>query len=424
MKISKIKTVTNYILIILLLFYNCNPFFLLTGKTLWVFIFVLLAIITMSRGKNLLYIKLVLVLAISWLLIIIQGLVFQGFTPAAIYQPIMILFTPFLVYTIMGISYYRYLFNIIFFIAIYTSIIYGLQIISPGFDRFMTRSFESIFPYSWADWPRSILIYSAPRESGYLIPRNSGMFHEPGAYSIYLVFAIIINTMQKKSTFNKSNVFLSIVILTTFSTAGYIMLFVLWSYSIWNLKINIFLKSLSLVIFILISLTVYRENEFLQKKVNEQYKTQNEAFESGEIQYTGRFYFFTKSTNTFLSSPIFGRGILSVTSADNGKEGIVGLGFIGFLAKYGVFFGIFYMWYFFKGFSLFSRIFNISVFYTVLAFIVVNLGLLTQSFFFNIPFVLFFIIGLLGLQKKHPSGNILRNYRAGNRYIYSLSKPL
>jgi len=339
--------------------------------------------------------KIFLVLVAAWVLINVQSIVFGGITPAAIYLPILVFYTPFLVFSIMGISYFRYLLNIIYFIAIYTSIIYLLQVFIPGFNSFISKAFEAAFQYSWADWPRSILIYSAPRESGYIFPRNSGIFHEPGAYAVYLILAIIINTILSHKAINRKNTLFSIVLLSTFSTAGYIMLGCILAFSIWGLKMNIIFKTAFMLLFLSFSLVIFTKFEFLNKKIEVQYEADLEAIQKGEIKSTGRFYSIVQGAKTFLSSPIFGKGILSITVDEESQEGINGQGFVNLFSRYGIFFGIFYMWVSYKGLRIFSGLYDAKKFYVILVFIVLNIGLLSQSSFFHISFVMFFIVGLL-----------------------------
>lgn len=395
-----LKKIIFYLIVILILLYNCSPFFIVAGKLMWIILLSVLIISAFLFKRRMFNFKLFLVLIFSWILIIMQGMLFQGISPAAIYQPIIIFYLPFLVISLYGISFFKYLFNVIYFVAIYTSIIYLLQVFVPSFDTYISQAFINMFEHSWSDWPRSILIYSIPRESGYFFPRNSGIFHEPGAYANYLVLAIIINTIQTKKAFCKRNIFLSIVLLSTFSTTGYIMLFLILTYSIWSLRLSMIFKFLFLFLFLSYSLVIYEENKFLQNKIQDQYTSQNEAIESGQIQYNGRFYFFLQSVKTFSSSPIIGQGILYATAKGNERVGIVGLGFIGLIARYGIIFGIFYLWYFFKGFKNYAQIFNADKLYILLAFVVINIGLLSQSFFFDISFVVFFIFGLINIPKR------------------------
>jgi hypothetical protein len=339
--------------------------------------------------------KIFLVVISIWILIIFQYISYGGrLTPAAFYRPLWIFYTPYLVYTLMGVKYFKYLFNVIFWIAAYTSVIYLLQSFFPAFNNFLLKAFNAVFRYSWADWPRSILIYSIPRESGYFFMRNSGIFSEPGTYAIYLMLGIIINTFFTKQAFQRKNIFLAIVLLSTFSTTGYIMLFTFLCYAVIKLKIHFALKPTVIILLFIIGTIAYRNAIFLEQKIEGQLTTEVESVKKGEKNQRGRFYSFGMSMKSFLKTPVIGQGILTIHKYNVGETGSFGYGFIGLFARYGMLFGLFYMWNFYKGFSNISYIFQCSKFYQIIAFITVNIGLLSQILFFHTPFVYFFMIGL------------------------------
>jgi hypothetical protein len=360
----------------------------------WIILFVTLFLFNGGK-KKILNQKIFRILTAVWILIILQFIIYGGgFTPAMLYKPVWIFYTPFLVFTLMGIKYFKYLFNVIYFIAIYTSIIYLLQTFYPPFNDWLLEVFEVVFPYSWADWPRTILIYSAPREAGYLFMRNSGIYHEPGAYSIYLMYAILINTYFTKRAFHPKNIFLSIVLLSTFSTTGYIMLLFFYSYAVLTLNINLVLKPIFITFMTITVIDVYQNTEFLKEKVEAHYSTQLKSVEQDKLNQRGRFYAFGMSVKSFISNPITGRGIISALEYDVGKRGSFGYGFAGLFAMYGIFFSLFYMWFFYKGFLVMSWFNTLPKYYALAAFITINMGLLTQVFFLHTPFIYFYLIGL------------------------------
>jgi hypothetical protein len=400
----------NYFLVVIIILFEDSPFFLIGAKQIfWLIIFILLWLYNAGK-KNILNKKIFLVMFAAWGLIIIQAIIYgAGLSPAALYKPLLVFYTPFLVFTLMGVRYYKYLFNVIYFIAVYTFIIYLLHTFSPPFYDWLLYAFKSVFPYSWADWPRTILIYSHPRESGFFFMRNSGIFHEPGAYSIYLMLAIIINTFLTRKPLHKKNVFLIIVLLTTFSTAGYLMLFVFLSYAVIKLNIHFALKPTIIIPVGVLLINVYQESIFLGNKVEQQYEIESKALEKGVENRGGRFYSIGISLRSIASAPFAGRGILAVNKYDVGESGRYGYGFPGMLAMYGVLFGIFYIWFFYKGFITMSKIYQMPKLYAITAFIVINLGLLTQAFFLNISFVFFFIIGLFVETEKISNQQIVLN---------------
>lgn len=383
----------NYFIVVLILIYEVSPFFILLQKLyFWCLIFILL--LFFNRGKKILPEKIIFVLAIVWVLIVIQAILYNKFSPAGIYWPLMFIYTPFLVFTLMGLNFFKYLLNVILFVAIYTTVIYLTHTIFPPFYNFLIKSFNLVFPFSWADWPRSILIYSIPRESGYFFMRNSGIFHEPGAYALYLMLAVLINTFYNKSPFNWKNIFLFSVLITTFSTAGYIMLFIYLFYVIIKLKVHFVIKPIIVLPFVLLLIGAYQKSSFLDQKVNEQIETQSNLIANEEIGQRGRFYSFGMAIKSVANAPFVGRGILALSIKEQDLVFAGGYGLPGLLSRFGIIFSLFYIWYFYKGVKAMSYLILRSTFFTIIAFIIINLGLLSQAFFFATPFIYIFIVGL------------------------------
>jgi hypothetical protein len=121
-----------------------------------------------------------------------------------------------------------------------------------------------------------------------------------------------------------------------------------------------------------------------------------QAVKKEESMQRGRFYAFIKAAEVFAQNPITGQGILTATETESVAErASFGYGFMGLLARYGLLFGGFYFYFFYKGFEKAFLSSGLKRKDAIIAFIVINLTLLTQPFFLSIPFVGFFIIGYL-----------------------------
>jgi len=339
--------------------------------------------------------KIIQLLIAVYVLIIIQGVLYGGFTPAGVYKPLLYLFTPFLLYRLMGLKYFKYVFNIIYYSSLFTFPIYLLQSLFKPFNDMITKVMEFVLPYAWTDWPRSILFYSMPRESSFILLRNSGIFHEPGAFAVYLMLAIIINTFITRKTLERKNIILAIILLTTFSTTGYLLLALFMSFAILKSKLHPVMKYLIIFITIIVAINAYTSQEFLQEKIKDQYSTQTSAIEKHEAAQ-GRFFAFYKAFEVFKQNILFGKGIL-VANRPVGEEindSGFGWGFMGFLACYGIIFGSFYLFFYYKGLNILCVSNKLPISLGILFFIIIQAGLSTQSFFFHASFVMFFIIGL------------------------------
>ena len=390
------NNIFNYSTVLILLFINVSPFFLLIGLPYFYFGFmVFLGVFASLKGRLKNSERLIKVLLCVWGLIIIQCVFYEGFSPAGLYKPLLFFFTPFVLYRIMGLSYFKYLFNIIYFFAISTFPLYLLQSLSPPVNNFIKYAMYYVFPYAWTDWPRTLLFYSMPRESGYLLMRNSGFFHEPGAYSIYLMLAIIINTFLTRNPLDKKNIILVLILLTTFSTAGYVMLFAFMLYAIPKSKLYVPLRVFVLVFLLVLTTHTFRSAEFLQEKIFYHYSSQVYVIQSGEAT-RGRFFSFLKTFESFKKNVFFGKGVIEANSPveEDFKGSSFGYGFMGLFAKYGILFGIFYMWMFYKGLCKLCLFYNLPKNFAIVFLLIIHAGLSTQVFFFHTSFVMFFIVGL------------------------------
>jgi hypothetical protein len=405
--ISKSNTsdFTNYVIVVFALM-AVNPFF---GTIINVYKLILLLFLLLVATKRRIKVidkKIALILLVIYLLIGIQGFLFRGFSAAAIYFPLITFYVPFLIYKILGVSFFRYFIKVIYVIAIYTLPLWFLQCVLPDFDSFLRQAIHTVFDISWASTPRSLLIYTAAWSNIVFneslgIYRNSGLFHEPGAYGVFLSLAVIINTLLTGKMFSKKNMFLIFALLTTLSTAAFIVLFVFVSAILYKLRVNIFIRTVGLLLFFIVSYQTYINQEFMKEKIETQFEYQTYAAEFNLGIYSGqsgRFFAFFKSLKHFLANPLFGRGILSATSykatGEMHKFSSYSYGFMGILATYGLFMGLYYLYYFYKGLLRFSNSTRQSIIIVLAGYIAINLALSTQGFIMSTTLVLIFITGV------------------------------
>ncbi len=353
------------------------------------------------------------ILIALYVLIAIQGVLFQGFSYAVFYFPLITFYIPYLIYRLSGVTFFTYFNKVLFVMALFTLPLWILQSVYPPFDQFLRVAIELVQPLSWGSVPRSLLFYTAAWTDDIFnaslgIYRNSGFFHEPGAYGVFLALGIATNTLLTGKMFdNKNKVFIA-CLLTTLSTTAYIVLFIVLSTYLIKVKINPAFKMMVFFSFIIISIQVYQSEEFLQSKIQSQYKDQTYAAQNNfgrSEAYSGRFYAFFTSVNLFMENPVFGRGIVYATSekasGEMHAEASYTYGFMGVLATYGIFFGIFYLFYFFRGIKRIGLLSRQPAYFIVAIFIAINLSLLTQIFITSTIIVLIFIIGIYSGNKKN-----------------------
>lgn len=386
----------GYMLTLTPLVLYASPFFSLVDVRIKFAFTMIILVYVFLKGKLRDSKNIFLILITVYGLIIIQAVLYGGFSNAGFYKPLLLFLTPFVLYRLLGLSYFKYLFWIIYYGAIFSFPIWLLQILIPSFDRLLLKFAEALFPYSWDVWPRSLIFYTVSSNTDINnsigIIRNAGFFHEAGALALFLMLAIIINTLFTRNTLDRKNIVLSIIILTTFSTAGYVLLALFLVYAIPKSKMNPILQFLIFFIMIIITIKTYRSEDFLKSKIEEHYSTQLNAVERNETGQ-GRFYSFFKALELVKQNPFFGKGILIANRPV--ESGVYyDWGPMGLFANYGIIFGFIYLFYYYKGLKKMCLYFGLPKVLAILFFVIIQAGLSTQSFFFHASFVMVFIIGL------------------------------
>lgn len=389
-----------------------SPFFSLLQKSMVLYFLVFLVFIAFKRGVKLLEVKIFVLLLFVYFLIFLQNVLYSGMSYASLYLPLRIFYIPYLIYRILGIRFLLYLQQVIFVSALYTFPLWLMQSLIPSFDALLQTLIVQVLPFSWSVVPRSLLFYTAAWGEGVFnttlgIYRNSGVFHEPGAYGVFLILAIVINTWFSKNLYSKRNLFLMLVLLTTLSTTAYIVLFIVVLSDLIAKKINPALKVVSVMLFLFGAIQVYQSGDFLQEKVNNQFEDQIQAAELnvGKTEAkSGRFYAFFTSLQLFSEHPVFGRGIVysssEKASGEMHKDGSFAYGITGIMSTYGIIFTVLFVVAFYTGMKCVGSISQIPPVMQVFIFIGVNLSILTQIFILAVPFVFLFIVGYLNEQNE------------------------
>ena len=406
------KDIRNYFLVFFALAYDDIPFFTYAHKGMWFILIIMLLPVFLSKTNNTIGRKVIFGLVAIWIIAILQFLVFKGITPSIVYRPLMILFTPFLFFKIMGLKFFKYMFNLIFYITIVSFTLWVLQNSVYFIDILLNKIVEFLFPYSWDVWPRSMIIHTIGINSIEQLGlyRYYGFFHEPGGSGIYIVLAIIINTIFTKSLFGKKNIFLLIAAFATFSTTVYIMIFILIGFWLfWNNK-GVFSRIVTVGLFLGLFYLVFFRAEFMMEKIDNRFSTQMQLQDVNNKKVRGRFYSFFKTVEAFRRNPVIGTGFLSVNKyEDVNRESSFGYGITGVFAKFGVVLGIFYIVFFYKGLKtiLYLADFKSNKYFALTLFIIFQIGLATQLFTYHIAFM---IIVVYGLENKSLRNNAKSEY--------------
>lgn len=230
--------------------------------------------------------------------------------------------------------------------------------------------------------------------------RNYGFAFEPGTYSVYLAIAILLNLLRTHLNFRpKGNVqfyILTLALITTFSTTGYIALGIIIIYLIF-----IEVKGISKYFYLLVSLIgvvyIFLSVDFLYNKVEELYLKGQEidtvlerAEETGTSYSGGRFGGFIIGWDDFKQYPLLGRGgvtELTVGQTSGGRVGIIN-GIANIMSQFGLMgISVFFI-FLYKSAANLSYIFQSKAIYSL--FLVIMVG--ATSFSIHNQYIIFTII--------------------------------
>lgn len=124
----------------------------------------------------------------------------------------------------------NYYINILIF-SVFTSLVFYLASYNGTLERFMENSVAPLFDNPFVEeagykyWPNVILYTFNPKGEGLVwLKRNSGPFWEPGAFSGFLMVALLFNIIITGKLNNKKNRILILGVVSTFSTSGLLVL--------------------------------------------------------------------------------------------------------------------------------------------------------------------------------------------------------
>ena len=166
--------------------------------------------------------------------------------------------------------------KIMVWFSIISLVLYFFQLLVPS----VASSFFSLFPDTNERGYNFLYLYkyfySVSDRTFYIgLTRNSGCSWEPGRYSIMLVYAIYVNFLKYgKITFNKNLFILTLALITTFSTTGYVVFFFL--VVVFSVRKVSFTRVMFVLLF-LIPVGYYIYNiDFVSAKFEDQIGTYNE----------------------------------------------------------------------------------------------------------------------------------------------------
>lgn len=237
---------------------------------------------------------------------LIQFFVFGGFRLQSLLGTFLRLYLAYFVIKSVNFAFIKIYLDLIYFFTIVSLVFYSLYFIAPSFINNLVAIGEEYFNY--VKYIEGSNNYGRPNliifnfHGFELTPfRNSGPFWEPGAFAVYLSLALILSFLIDDTIITKKNCVFIIGLMTTISTTGVLLLFLILFYII-NLRYR---KSSLLYLFIPFILFYFYQfflnSDFLAAKINDNVNLANETT-------TSRFGSALADMYLFVQNPVLGYG--------------------------------------------------------------------------------------------------------------------
>lgn len=239
---------------------------------------------------------------------------------------------------LIGANFMNYFVEIIFYLTVLGLMLWVILSFFPGIYE-LSRTFSlqyirplELFPEHVRD---NLIIYTNEYWLKDLPPRNAGAFWEPGGNGVFIIVAILFNTILCQKLINRKNIIFFIALLTTFSLGSYV------AFSIFIYSFLIFVKKISFSTSVILMLLfgafyyAYNSYDFLGGKFERRYskmQTLENDLTYDNLDYrVGRNEQAILDIRAFLKSPIVGEGQFK-----NYKYGSSASGITSFLKKWGM----------------------------------------------------------------------------------------
>ena len=262
---------------------------------------------------------------------------------------------------LIGSNFFKNIVNIAYYGSIISFPFYILQLLNYDIAFSLVGFFQNSFDFlSWRNDQMANNIIFTINGDGAL--RNSGFMWEPKGFASFVIIAIIFRLfMNNLVLYDKKIIVFVLAIISTFSTTGILVLFLILIFYFINKKVVVLLSIFP--IFLIISYSIFINSEILYKKILYEISLENEYkmllkkkdYES-DVYSLGRTGSFLVDFNDFIKKPIFGYGFTRENRTQSAYVKLVRVnGFSDLLAIYGL--GIFL---FFYRYYVFLKLLNIK----------------------------------------------------------------
>lgn len=363
-------TTLDYVVVLLFLVISGNPITVFTSDWLYIIVSIILVIISLSTKK-----KIFDNFLFRWMM----GFVFVFICQAAVGELVSIpadinflskIYSCFLVASILGVKFrYVYMRVMVLLSLISLPLFFinyiGIEFSGIRFDRYV-----------------SLVLYNYIPKSQFIDMRNAGMFWEPGAFQGYILLVPLLYTnsiQQFYKTYKKESFILFLALLSTMSTTGYLTFGVFIFLVLFKNVKNPFLRVVSIVSIICISMWMFNSLDFIGGKIVSEYNNAM-SMSNGDISWT-RMGSAQIDLLNIARHPIIGNGFIMEQKYPGIGELMAGAGngFTGVINSFGIPLMLMF-------FITIYRNAPSEKSYFKLVFLVIYIMLLNGEYFLNYPF--------------------------------------
>lgn len=308
-------TKLDYFITTLVVCISGNP--IITNGTKWygviaAFIMLLICLIHRRSVINISFLKWLIGFI---LLFAVQGIVLPDISIPAEINFIAKFYAIFLAARFLGVKFRSVYFNVIYIISAISLIFLTLNYLGINIG-IQFEKFRTIFIYN-------NLIHL---EEAHVF-RNCGMFWEPGAFQGYIMLAFLFYIDDYKSLWKihkRKCIILTLALLTTFSTTGYIVYLLYIAYIVFNSGISPYIKTSVVSIMLVCCIYAYNSIDFLGDKIEGQYENAM-SLRTNEVSWT-RMGAMKIDLQHISRHPLVGNGFVMTSRYENLGDKMVGSG--------------------------------------------------------------------------------------------------
>ena len=203
----------GYILTVLLVYLQGSV--LLSGSRLLLILFLIIAV-TIFVFKKIKLDKFIFIVLLFLLIIsIVQFFSFNYISSTTLSGTLVRFLLPYFFIKIINKNYLQYFVNVMYFFTLISLLLYIPSLLFPSFYDFLLN-LSSLPGSKILTLERNLILYTVETDIRLGFLRNSGLFWEPGAFSGFLVVAILCNIVLNKNLWDFKNVIFLFAIIQLF----------------------------------------------------------------------------------------------------------------------------------------------------------------------------------------------------------------